>query len=132
RAGGGHGGARREEAHAADGRRVASHLLVQDAYLPYPSCMDWTVRELEVFVAAVDTGSFTDAALLLHVSQASVSRTVAALERALGDHVLRRVPRGCEPTAFGLQLLPHARRVLAEAGRFSEFVRSRHGLVRLG
>src|SRR5699024_3582055 len=99
---------------------------------PYPSCMDWTVRELEVFVAAVDTGSFTDAALLLHVSQASVSRTVAALERALGDHVLRRVPRGCEPTAFGLQLLPHARRVLAEAGRFSEFVRSRHGLVRLG
>lgn len=94
--------------------------------------MDWTVRELEVFVAAVDTGSFTDAALLLHVSQASVSRTVAALERALGDHVLRRVPRGCEPTAFGLQLLPHARRVLAEAGRFSEFVRSRHGLVRLG
>lgn len=94
--------------------------------------MDWTVRELEVFVTAVDTGSFTDAALLLHVSQASVSRTVAALERALGDQVLRRVPRGCEPTAFGLQLLPHARRMLAEAGRFSEFVRSRHGLLRLG
>ena len=94
--------------------------------------MDWTVRELEVFVAAVDTGSFTDAALLLHVSQASVSRTVAALERALGDRVLQRVPRGCEPTAFGLQVLPHARRVLAEAGRFSEFVRSRHGLLRLG
>lgn len=94
--------------------------------------MDWTVRELEVFVAAAETGSFTDAALQLRVSQASVSRTVAALERALGDRVLRRVPRGCEPTAFGLQVLPHARRVLAEAGRFSEFVRSRHGLLRLG
>lgn len=94
--------------------------------------MDWTVRELEVFVAAAETGSFTDAALLLRVSQASVSRTVAALERALGDRVLQRVPRGCEPTAFGLQVLPHARRVLAEAGRFSEFVRSRHGLLRLG
>jgi len=94
--------------------------------------MDWTVRELEVFVAAAETGSFTDAALVLHVSQATVSRAVAALERALGDRVLRRVPRGCEPTAFGLQLLPHARRVLAEAGRFSEFVRSRHGLLRLG
>ncbi|QIK84712.1 LysR family transcriptional regulator [Sanguibacter sp. HDW7] len=94
--------------------------------------MDWTVRELEVFVAAAETGSFTDAALLLRVSQASVSRTVAALEQALGDRVLQRVPRGCEPTAFGLQVLPHARRVLAEAGRFSEFVRSRHGLLRLG
>ena len=94
--------------------------------------MEWTVRELEVFVAAAESGSFTDAAIRLRVSQASVSRTVAALERSLGDRVLRRVPQGCEPTSLGQQLLPHARRVLAEAARFSEFVRSQHGLLRLG
>lgn len=94
--------------------------------------MEWTLRELEVFVVAAEAGSLTDAALQLQVSQATVSRSVAALERALGDRVLRRVPRGCEPTALGVQLLPHARRVLAEAGRFSEFVRSQHGLIRLG
>ena len=94
--------------------------------------MDWTLRELEVFVAAAEAGSFTDAAIRLRVSQASVSRTVAALERSLGNRVLRRIPRGCEPTALGLQLLPHARRVLAEAARLSEFVSSQHGLLRLG
>jgi DNA-binding transcriptional LysR family regulator len=94
--------------------------------------MDWTVRELRAFVTAADEGSFTDAAAQLHVSQASVSRTIASLERSVGDRLLRRVPRGCELTAVGHQLLPHARRVLAEAERFAEFLRTRHGQLRLG
>ncbi|WP_449283499.1 LysR family transcriptional regulator [Leucobacter sp.] len=94
--------------------------------------MDWTLRELRVFVAAAETGSFTEAAGELHVSQASVSRTIAALERSVGDRLLRRVPRGCEPTSLGGQVLPHARRVLAEADRFGEFLRTRHGRLRLG
>lgn len=94
--------------------------------------MDWSLRELRYFVTAVDVGSFTDAARELHVSQAAVSRTIASLERAVGDRVLRRIPRGCEPTATGQQILPHARRVLAEADRFSDFLRSRHSTLRLG
>ena len=94
--------------------------------------MDWSLRELRYFVTAADVGSFTDAAGELHVSQAAVSRTIASLERAVGDRVLRRIPRGCEPTATGQQLLPHARRVLAEADRFSDFLRSRHSTLRLG
>lgn len=94
--------------------------------------MEWSLRELRVLVTAVDTGSFTDAASALHTSQAAVSRTVAALERQVGERLLRRIPRGCEPTATGHQLLPAARRLLAEADRFGEFVRSRHGVLRLG
>ncbi|KAB7741902.1 LysR family transcriptional regulator [Nostocoides sp. F2B08] len=94
--------------------------------------MDWSLRELRHFVTAADLGSFTDAARELHVSQAAVSRTIASLERAVGDRVLRRIPRGCEPTPTGAQILPHARRVLAEADRFSDFLRSRHSTLRLG
>jgi len=94
--------------------------------------MDWTLRELRVFVTAVDTGSFTEAAAELFTSQAAVSRTIASLERTVGERLLRRAPRGCEPTGTGQQLLPHARRVLAEAGRFTEFLRSRHSVLRLG
>jgi DNA-binding transcriptional LysR family regulator len=94
--------------------------------------MDWNLRELRVFVMAADVGSFTDAALELHVSQAAVSRTIASLERTVGDRVLRRVPRGCELTATGTQLLPEARRVLAEADRFTGFLRSRQSTLRLG
>lgn len=94
--------------------------------------MDWSLRELRVFVTAADAGSFTDAAAELHTSQAAVSRTIASLERQTGERLLRRVPRGCEPTAGGWQVLPAARRLLAEAERFGEFVRSRHGVLRLG
>jgi DNA-binding transcriptional LysR family regulator len=94
--------------------------------------MDLTLRELRFFVTAADEGSFTDAAARLFVSQAAVSRTIAGLEREVGERLLRRVPRGCELTSTGQQLLPLARRVLAEADRFTEFVHSRHGLLRLG
>lgn len=94
--------------------------------------MDLSIRELRVFVAAVEAGSFTDAAAGLHLSQAAVSRTIASLERHVGERLVRRVPRGCEPTSTGHLVLPHARRVLAEADRFAEFLRSRHGTLRLG
>lgn len=94
--------------------------------------MDWTLRDLRYFVAAAEAGSFTEAAAQLYVSQAAVSRTIAGLEHAIGDKLLRRVPRGCELTATGQQVLPQARRVLSEADSFSEFVISRQGLLRLG
>lgn len=81
---------------------------------------------------AAEAGSFTEAAAQLYVSQAAVSRTIAGLERAVGARLLRRVPRGCELTSAGQQALPRARRVLAEADRFTEFLSSRHGLLRLG
>ena len=94
--------------------------------------MEWSLRELRVFVAAADAGSFTDAAAALHLSQASVSRTIAGLERTLGERLLRRVPWGCELTASGQQILPHARRLLADGERFTEFLTSRHDVLRLG
>src|SRR5690606_36529434 len=94
--------------------------------------MRWGLRELRFFVTAVEHGSFTEAAAELDVSQAAVSRTIAGLEQSVGDRLLRRVPRGCEPTSLGQQALPYARRVLAEADRFAEFLQSRHGVLRLG
>lgn len=100
--------------------------------MPYDPVMDWDLRELRFFVTAVDAGSFTAAAARLYVSQAAVSRTIAGLERAVGQRLLRRVPRGCEITGAGGQLLPEARRLLAEADRFTEFLHSRHGVLRLG
>ncbi|GHF32168.1 DNA-binding transcriptional LysR family regulator [Amycolatopsis bartoniae] len=94
--------------------------------------MEWSLRELRFFVAAAEAGSFTEAAARLFVSQAAVSRTIAALEKTVGDRLLWRVPQGCELTSTGQLLLPHARRVLAEAERFTEFLSSRHGVLRLG
>ncbi|MBO0677484.1 LysR family transcriptional regulator [Mycolicibacterium sp. S2-37] len=94
--------------------------------------MDWTLRELRYFVAAAEAGSFTEAAAQLYVSQAAVSRTIAGLEKVVGDRLLRRVPRGCELTPTGYQVLPQARRVLSEAENFAEFLNSRQNVLRLG
>lgn len=106
--------------------------LMHDSALLYALVMDWSLRELRVFVAAAEEGSFTDAAVRLRVSQAAVSRTIAGLERAVGERLLRRVPRGCELTSTGQQVLPQARRVLVEADRFTELLASHHRVLRLG
>ena len=94
--------------------------------------MEWSLRELRFFVTAAEAGSFTEAAAQLYVSQAAVSRTIAGLETTVGDRLLRRVPRGCELTSTGQQVLPHARRLPSESARFTESLPSRHDVLRLG
>lgn len=106
--------------------------LVHVLLLPYAVVMDWSLRDLRFFITAAEAGSFTDAATQLFVSQAAVSRTIAAFEESVGEKLLRRIPRGCELTAVGRQLLPHARRVLAEAENFTEFLASHRNVLRLG
>jgi DNA-binding transcriptional LysR family regulator len=77
--------------------------------------MDIDLRQLRAFVTVVDEGSFTEAATLLHLSQASVSRAVASLETALGAKVLRRTTREIGLTEVGARVLAPARRALEEA-----------------
>lgn len=76
--------------------------------------MDLEVRHLRALLAVVDTGTFTGAAAQLHTSQASISRTVAALERALGARVLHRTTRDVSLTDVGSRVVGHARRALDE------------------
>ncbi|AWW36587.1 LysR family transcriptional regulator [Streptomyces cadmiisoli] len=94
--------------------------------------MDVELRQLRCLVAIVDEGTFTDAAAALGVSQAAVSRTLASLERSLGVRLLRRTSRQVTPTATGLRVVAHARRVLAEADHLVREATSGHARVRMG
>jgi DNA-binding transcriptional LysR family regulator len=94
--------------------------------------MDVELRQLRCLVAIVDEGTFTDAALVLGVSQAAVSRTLASLERALGVRLLRRTSREVTPTGTGLRVVAHARRVLAEVDDLVRDVTSGHAQLRIG
>jgi DNA-binding transcriptional LysR family regulator len=76
--------------------------------------MDLEVRHVRALLAVVDAGTFTGAAATLHTTQASVSRTVAALERALGARVLHRTTREVSLTPAGARVVGHARRILEE------------------
>jgi DNA-binding transcriptional LysR family regulator len=69
------------------------------------------VRQLEMFRAVAEAGSFTAAALRLHVSQSAISRQLKLLEEELGTLLLERTGRGVNVTPEGHILLTAANRI---------------------
>lgn len=90
------------------------------------------LKHLRCLVAIVDTGSFTDAALELGISQAAVSRTLLALEKILGVRLLHRTSRTVAPTTAGVQVLARARPLLAGAGELIAEATSGHRRLHIG
>lgn len=92
--------------------------------------IDW----LRSFVASVDAGSLSGAALEVHRSQSAVSMQLKKLEAAVGNPLLARGPRHLQLTPQGQALLGYARRMLdlqaeAQAALQGEAI---SGQVRLG
>jgi DNA-binding transcriptional LysR family regulator len=71
-----------------------------------------TVRQLQMFVASADSGSFTRAAELLHVSPAAVSFQIKQIEDGSGFSLFERIGKKVAPTEAGSALLAYARTVL--------------------
>jgi LysR family hydrogen peroxide-inducible transcriptional activator len=95
-----------------------------------------TLRQLQYFVAVVDSGSFSKAALLCGVSQPSLSAAILQAEDALGLTVLDRSTRPVGTTPGGTLVLDRARAVLLASGDLLATARSQrnplHGTLRLG
>lgn len=90
------------------------------------------LRHLRCLVAIVDTGSFTDAALELGLSQAAVSRTLAALEDILQVRLLHRTSRSVAPTTIGVQVLARARSLLKGADELVREIATGHSRLHIG
>ncbi len=90
------------------------------------------LKQLRCLVAIVDAGSFTDAGIELGLSQAAVSRTVLALERALGVRLLHRTSRSVAPTTAGVQVLARARVLLASADELVREASAGHTRLTIG
>jgi DNA-binding transcriptional LysR family regulator len=71
-----------------------------------------TLREMEVFVAIADRGSFVGASEKLGMSTPAVSRALNALEARLGAQLLVRTTRSIRPTEAGMSYLDACRTVL--------------------
>lgn len=95
-----------------------------------PSTDPLSIRQLEVFVALVEQGSFTRAAQCLQLSQSTVSGHVADLERRLGVRLVDRERSGVRPTAAGEALLRPAREVLQAERNARMAVAELAGLLR--
>jgi len=79
-----------------------------------PVRMKLSLNELEAFVAVVEQGSFSRAALWLGLSQPTVSQRVQTLETSCGLRLLDRA-HGVRLTASGREIYNKARAVLAGA-----------------
>ncbi len=70
----------------------------------------WT--EMELFVQVAETGSLSRAADALHLSNAAVSRHMAAMEERLGARLVERNTRRLYLTETGKEFLARARQIL--------------------
>lgn len=75
------------------------------------------LESLKMFCDVVETGSFSRAAQLNHVTQSAVSQQIRALENRYGQKLLSRSARQVTPTPSGERLFRGCKEILA---RFSE------------
>jgi DNA-binding transcriptional LysR family regulator len=87
-------------------------VLRHGGYDIFVSSMNDRLQQLALFVRTVESGSFSKAAREFGLSQPSVSRTIAALERRLGVKLLVRTTRQVSVTDAGEALLARARDAL--------------------
>lgn len=85
--------------------------------------MDYTLRELECFVAVAEELSFTRAARRLHLAQPPLSRHVRVLEEKMGTPLFERSQRGVALTPEGALFYEETRGVLPQLVRAGEAVR---------
>jgi len=83
-------------------------------------------RQLRMFCVLVRTGSFTQAARELGVTQSGVSYSMKALENDTGCRLLDRLGKTVIPTQAGEQLLQYATRIM------NDMDTARESLARLG
>ena len=81
-------------------------------------------KQLESFVAAVDEGSFSNAAERLQLSQSMVTIHIRNLESELGTRLLNRTTRSMELSPSGRTFYSYARQML-KLNRDSIFALSR-------
>jgi DNA-binding transcriptional LysR family regulator len=97
--------------------------------------MSITFRQFEAFRAVMLTGTTTEAARMLGVSQPGISRLISDLENEIGYNLFERVGRRVSPTPEAQLLIEEVRRAftgleqVAEAAR--DIGKARYGRLRL-
>lgn len=82
--------------------------------------IDFDFHQLEYFVCAARTGSYSQAARELFVTPQAVSRGVQLMEARLGMRLFERTSNGIVPTDFGTACLEPAREALEKLQRLQD------------
>jgi DNA-binding transcriptional LysR family regulator len=94
------------------------------------------IRQLKAFVVIAETGTFTAAALRVHVTQAAISMQIRQLENEVGAKLFVRAPRHVILTEAGEHLLQRAQQILREHDaaieEIAELAGAERGRLRIG
>ncbi len=72
------------------------------------------LRDIDILLSVIQTGSMGKAAAALNVSQPAVSKAIAYLEQTLGVRLLDRSRQGVVPTPYGRALVKRGRAMFDE------------------
>ncbi len=92
--------------------------------------MTFDRRDLGAFLAVVDCGSLGRAALVMNMTQPSLSRRIRELETRLGSPLFERHSKGMALTAAGETLLDHARLLVFEMEQAENALAELNGMQR--
>ena len=82
---------------------------------------------LQAFVAIAETGSFSQAAQRLFLTQPAISKRLRQLEQQLGSRLLDRSGRRIHLTQSGRELLPRARQILKDLDALKQHIAELEG-----
>jgi DNA-binding transcriptional LysR family regulator len=91
------------------------------------------LRQLQHFLAVIETGSFHAAAEAMNLTPQAISRSIQRLEEEFTGRLLERKQRDrrrVSPTVFGKLLLPRAQAIVAQARLFHDEMDNYLGLGR--
>lgn len=88
------------------------------------------LRQLEHFLAVVETGSLTAAATRIGLTQQALSKSLSRLEESIGGKLFDRETRGMALTRLGSTVSEYAQDVVASAGRLTSAASAELGLER--
>jgi DNA-binding transcriptional LysR family regulator len=95
-----------------------------------------TLVQLRHLIELAATGSFSQAAVKLHLTQPALSRSIAALEDELSQKLFDRIGHKNELTAFGTHITQRARALVDEANELrqtgAQLKKGEMGQIRIG
>lgn len=85
--------------------------------------MNYTFRQLSAFITVANTGSFTSAAKLMHLTQGAVSLLIKELETLTGFTLFDRSSRSVRLSVMGESFLPFATKIVEDYNQAERYVR---------
>jgi DNA-binding transcriptional LysR family regulator len=89
------------------------------------STRDFDLADLDAFIAVCETGSMTEAARRLGLTESAVSHLIRRMEKRMGVMLFDRAFRPLKPTVLGMQLFSRGQQLLQDATGINQELRTK-------